>query len=133
MVKVYFEQNGYAELVAVFNNEETYIACLPALEARAKEQGMIVTESVEENELDIMEVNNRPTFFLFGSEACQGFEQAGDEINGAIGLMGEVFKLNPQENSLAELLDAYDGWEDYVEISENDFNKYKEAENARKH
>ena len=48
MVEVYFEtKNGsYSSLVAVFDNEELYIACLPALEKAAAEQGMIVTESV---------------------------------------------------------------------------------------
>ena len=49
MVKVYFETEnggGYAELVAVFNTEELYIACLPALEFEANAMGMVVTENV---------------------------------------------------------------------------------------
>ena len=48
MVRVYFEteNGGYAELVAVFNTEELYIACLPALEFEANAMGMIVTENV---------------------------------------------------------------------------------------
>ena len=50
MVKVYFEtpDNSYAERVATFKTEELYIACLPILEAEAKKQNFIVTESVEE-------------------------------------------------------------------------------------
>lgn len=51
MVKVYFElDNGkYAELVAIFDNEETYDACLPALEKLAEKHNFdMVTESVDE-------------------------------------------------------------------------------------
>jgi hypothetical protein len=53
-IKVYFEVIGsHSELVAFFNCEETYNACLPALEVMAKERGMEVTESVtEEGSLD---------------------------------------------------------------------------------
>lgn len=54
MVKVYFEnQNGsYSELVAKFDNEETYFACLPALEIQAVKNGFeSVTESINEEEL----------------------------------------------------------------------------------
>lgn len=47
MITVYFETEGkYAEEVAVFYDDETYMACLPALEALAEERGCIVTESV---------------------------------------------------------------------------------------
>lgn len=47
MVTVYFEtQNGSAEEVATFIEESLYIECLPALEAEAKKQGCIVTETV---------------------------------------------------------------------------------------
>lgn len=54
MVKVYFESdNGiYAEPVAIFADEETYLACLPALEALAKKNNFdSVTESIEDGEL----------------------------------------------------------------------------------
>lgn len=52
MVKVYFETKGYAELVAIFADESTYMVCLPALESQALEQGFAsVTESVIEEEL----------------------------------------------------------------------------------
>ena len=49
MVNVYFElENGkYAELVAIFNDEETYDVCLPALEKLAKKHNFdLVTESI---------------------------------------------------------------------------------------
>lgn len=50
MVKVYFENsNGsYSELVATFEDEKVYIACLPLLEKQAIENGFDkVTESIE--------------------------------------------------------------------------------------
>ena len=47
MVKVYFESNSHADLVATFESEEVYALCVPALEKIAKSKGMILTESVE--------------------------------------------------------------------------------------
>ena len=50
MIRVYFETGGYAELVATFDSEETYIACYDALERLAIRRGFnYVTESVEDN------------------------------------------------------------------------------------
>jgi len=55
MVKVYFETESYAELVAIFDNEATYDICFPALEKQALENGfMFVTESVEETDINIL-------------------------------------------------------------------------------
>lgn len=49
MIKVYFETTGYAELVAIFGDELTYQACLPALKRTAKICGFCkVTETVKE-------------------------------------------------------------------------------------
>ena len=48
MVKVFFESGSHAELVATFNSEKLYMACLPTLEAEAKKSNMFVTESIEE-------------------------------------------------------------------------------------
>jgi hypothetical protein len=50
MIKVYFEiKQKYAELVAIFDSEETYAVCLPSLEKLALENGFdIVTESIDE-------------------------------------------------------------------------------------
>jgi hypothetical protein len=57
MVKVYFESNSHAELVATFENEEIYIKCLPILEKEAKDQNQIITESIEQatEEKDLFE------------------------------------------------------------------------------
>lgn len=57
LVKVYFETSSHAELVAIFDDEDTYIACLPALEKLRKKHGFdLVTESIIDsmvmNELD---------------------------------------------------------------------------------
>jgi hypothetical protein len=53
MVKVYFEMDSpkYAELVAIFDDEETYSACLPALEKLCKKHHFdYITESVDDSE-----------------------------------------------------------------------------------
>ena len=53
MIKVYFEtDNWFCMPVAYFDDEDTYMACLPALEALAGKNGYIVTESVKEYELE---------------------------------------------------------------------------------
>ena len=49
MIKVYFESNSHADLVATFESEEVYALCIPALEKEAQSKGMKLTESVEEN------------------------------------------------------------------------------------
>ena len=56
MIRVYFESNAHAELVATFESEELYIACLPTLEELASWQRMIVTETIDEHEAIIMEI-----------------------------------------------------------------------------
>lgn len=46
MIKVYFEVRGYSEMVAKFDTEETYMACLPSLEQLALQMGFdCVTEA----------------------------------------------------------------------------------------
>jgi len=49
-VTVYFEAPTGSHIVAQFDEEETYMACLPALEILAKSKGYIVTESVNYEE-----------------------------------------------------------------------------------
>lgn len=51
MIAVYFEpcNKASAEKVATFECEDTYMACLPALEAMAAAKGCIVTESMDED------------------------------------------------------------------------------------
>jgi hypothetical protein len=48
MVTVYFEAKTGAHVVAQFDHEATYMACLPALEQLAESQGYVVTESLNE-------------------------------------------------------------------------------------
>lgn len=54
MVAVYFEmENWYCEKVAMFDTEETYMACLPALEELCKKHGFdFVTESIVEGDIN---------------------------------------------------------------------------------
>lgn len=74
MVKVYFETKvtplkRYAELVAVFDCEETYMLCLPALEQEAEKRGMFVTESIEDL---------KTTFSGFVKESLNHQEKGGE-------------------------------------------------------
>lgn len=52
-IVVYLEtkNGGYAEVIAQFSSEDLYVACLPALEKKAKASGMIVTESIRYEEM----------------------------------------------------------------------------------
>ena len=61
MIKVYFETNVHAELVAIFNDEEAYHACFYALDLLREQQGYdIITESVEDDiELNDLDYENR--------------------------------------------------------------------------
>jgi len=48
MIRVYFERGYTSEEVAMFHDEETYIACLPRLEELARKQNWEqVTETIE--------------------------------------------------------------------------------------
>ena len=49
MIEVYFETKGYAELVAVFYNEDVYMSALPSLQEQCLKMGFEnVTESVNQ-------------------------------------------------------------------------------------
>lgn len=54
MIIVYFESSAHAEQIAIFANDELYMTCLPALEAKAKKWRMKVTESYIETKHDGM-------------------------------------------------------------------------------
>lgn len=47
-VKVYMEHGSCATLIAMFDTEETYMACVPALEALAFENNSTISESCDE-------------------------------------------------------------------------------------
>ena len=57
-VTVYFEANAGAHIVAQFDEESTYMACLPALEQLAASQGYIVTESLDYEDPKQIEIDN---------------------------------------------------------------------------
>lgn len=60
MVKVYFEttkdgihaDGKYAQLVAIFDEEETYDVCINVLEEKARMANMVLTESIESYDMD---------------------------------------------------------------------------------
>lgn len=47
-VTVYFETKGHAEVIAKFVDDEVYGVAAPALEAWAKANGGIITETITE-------------------------------------------------------------------------------------
>ena len=52
MVKVYFETKTHAELIAIFDNEDAYMACIDALKLYAKKHRGFITESIEEQDIN---------------------------------------------------------------------------------
>jgi hypothetical protein len=63
VITVFFENESpsHADIVAQFDNEELYMACLPALETMAKSMNMFVSESVKEDEhLEVRWENDCP-------------------------------------------------------------------------
>ena len=57
-IAVYFEAPAGAHMVAQFDEESTYMACLPALEKLAKSNGYIVTESMDYEDPKQIEIEN---------------------------------------------------------------------------
>ena len=47
-VKVYMEHGSCATLIAMFDNEETYMHCLPTLECLAFQTNSTISESCDE-------------------------------------------------------------------------------------
>jgi len=57
-VAVYFESPTGAHMVAQFDEESTYMACLPVLEKLASSKGYIVTESLDYEDTKQIEIDN---------------------------------------------------------------------------
>ena len=57
-VAVYFESPTGSHMVAKFDEESTYMACLPALEKLASSKGYIVTESLDYEDPNQIEIDN---------------------------------------------------------------------------
>ena len=57
-VAVYFEARAGSHMVAQFDEESTYMACLPALEKLAKSKGYVVTESMDFEDPNQIEIDN---------------------------------------------------------------------------
>ena len=50
MIKAYFDSGKHTEWVATFNDEETYMKCVPVLEKLAEKSRMMLIESTEREE-----------------------------------------------------------------------------------
>lgn len=134
MVKVYYEQKGYAQVVAYFDDENTYHACIESLEKNALENNFeFVTESVEDFDFDkIYDFTNpdkeiEKTFYLLGSEAVRelnenGIDSVVEEYE-ANELSFATFCFVEGETKSHELAEAMDGWNDFAIISEEEYNK----------
>ena len=57
MIRVYMESEKHCEIVAIFEDEELYKTCLPAIEKKAIDSGMKLTESVED-EYDLSDLSD---------------------------------------------------------------------------
>ena len=57
-VAVYFESPTGSHMVAQFDEESTYMTCLPALEKLASSKGYIVTESLDYEDPNQIEIDN---------------------------------------------------------------------------
>ena len=130
MVKVYFESERHAELVAIFETSEAYNACSKALEKCAKKDRMFVTESVEEESLDNLVDKKEPqeqrpekhTYLLLGSEAVDAYGDG--NIGKAVKAFGDVHDFNHAVDSAESLLAAYDGWQNWCEITKEEYETY---------
>ena len=133
MVKVYYEQAGYAQLVAYFDDENTYNKCVEALEQDAQENNFkFITEST--NDLDLTEIdeiiepifNDEKTFYLIGGDATREYNDNG--IEGVVNeseaneLTVSTFCFIEGKTRSSELAEALNGWDDYVIITEEEFN-----------
>jgi alcohol dehydrogenase YqhD (iron-dependent ADH family) len=69
------------------------------------------------------------TFYLFGTDAVKEFQESQDskavaEIIRNNG--GQLYIIGIYDN-ISNLLSAYDGWNDFLELSEEDFNFISDA------
>ncbi|HHT9135836.1 MAG TPA: hypothetical protein ACFYEK_01185 [Candidatus Wunengus sp. YC60] len=135
MIKVYFETERpkYAEQVAIFDDEETYHACLPALEKLAKKHNFdLVTESVETGDIgELKETPEKKThYFLFGESVCRAYHEK--EFTEVIEMVNDGIEFAVHKFVEGEhpdhILEAASGWMDYATIDENEYNQLKELE-----
>ena len=128
MVKVYFETSSYAQLVACFEDEETYNECSDALEALATKHNFeFVSESVIETPLEMVELigKDKETYVLFGESICieydEGIEQAVDfALDNPRGYGISKFDQN---SSIVDILSESERWATYSIIPKEDYEK----------
>jgi hypothetical protein len=137
MVKVYFEQPGYAEIVAYFADENIYGACCEALEKQAKAYNFeFITESVnEEFDFDRLDdftnTDEKPkiTYFIFGTEWVNDYQKHGiaelikNHYEDGVLTGGASFEFINGETDIIEFAEAKDGWMDYATITKEEFDQ----------
>ena len=68
----------------------------------------------------------KKSYFLFGENAVRAYFD--DGVDSVISLNGEYELFEAGESTTPrDVLWAYDGWNEYAEITEDEFNKLKEA------
>jgi hypothetical protein len=69
------------------------------------------------------------TFYLFGTDAVREFQESQDSKAVAKIIRnsgGQLYSIGLYDHS-SELLSAYDGWNDFIELSEENFNAISDA------
>jgi hypothetical protein len=71
--------------------------------------------------LNALTKQTKVRYYLFGTEAVIAFEENGAEGVDLKNVMGAIYRHDEGENP-ASILIAYDGWFNFIEITEEDFN-----------
>jgi hypothetical protein len=118
MIKIYFETKNpaYAELVATFESEELYVACLPILQENAKHQGFdMVTESVDDEEP--INLKALAASFILSNEnveeALKSLYSASDDLIPDDVIVWEKFEYD----TLKQIIDHIDSLEQIIKVA----------------
>ena len=78
-----------------------------------------------------MKINNmsNKTYYLFGSEAIRMYHNGVLPNNNSVELA--VFEYNNDVHQPSDLLEAYDGWNGYAIITENEYKLLKDLSVGR--
>jgi hypothetical protein len=94
MIIVYFESGAHSEIVARFDGETLYNACLPELEKVAALNGMIVTDSVVEESI------GQKTVKELTEELVQEHDKLNDILDSASKNINDLCKTHKDELGL---------------------------------
>ena len=112
-VVVYFENGRASDVVAQFDSEAVYMACLPALEDFAGNKGYIVTESCrEDEELELADdLNTKASMINLGEKIAWGSD------SGIMDAAAEM--IRKQQSEIESLKDKLRLVEQSLEIVDN--------------